>query len=217
MAYERTYYDEVQAERQEAERLRFEGRLADNERPPAPVSAIASDLPWPTGSTTQPPSGEKSGSAGHVLATTEPIEIDSDSESECTFAAAAAHARADYSSDIEIVDMPPKFYVTAPTSRLDTAAGSEPPATPSSISVQIRGKEGELTGSVSATTTYDAVIKWYAGKMSISVELPATGRGKSKVPGKKLKIDFDGDLFDGDGKILDLDLDGGETLDIKYV
>jgi hypothetical protein len=54
-------------------------------------------------------------------------------------------------------------------------------------------------------------------RMKIPIETAAKGRGKDRVPKKRLKIDFDGDLFDGPGKILDLDLEGGETLDIKYV
>lgn len=151
-----------------------------------------------------------------TIPSTDPIEIDSDSEPETRVTQPVQRA-ADYSSDIEILDSAPKptAFVLAP--RHTETAGSEPPTTPSSISVQIRGQEGELTGNVSSTTTYDAVINYYASKMSIPVELPATGRGKNRVPGKKLKIDFDGDLFDGAGKILELDLDGGETLDIKYV
>lgn len=85
------------------------------------------------------------------------------------------------------------------------------------IPITIRGKEGELEGSVTLTTTFDAVIKWYAKKKGIPADIPRSGSGQSAVAAKRLKIDFDGDLFDGAGKVVELDLDGGETLDIKYV
>lgn len=217
VAYERSYYEQVEAERRETERLRFEGRLAtDNEAAPSPLSPPPSSVqarraapdPLVVGVTAFPAS---------MSGNTQPIEIDSDSEPETGRDAAVAITGAGYSSDIEILDLPPRQPVVAPAPQHRDTAGSEPPATPSSISIQIRGKEGELSGSVSATTTFNAVIKYYAGKMSIPVEIPAKGKGKNRVAGKRLKIDFDGDLFDGEGKILDLDLDGGETLDVKYV
>jgi hypothetical protein len=121
----------------------------------------------------------------------------------------------DGSSDIEVLDEPPQ--VTTRRTEVSRSVSNTPVPTSATIKVTIRGKDGELEGSVNDSTTFAAVINWYAKKMNIPAEMPASGRGKNRVLGKKLKIDFDGDLFEGDGKVVDLDLDGGETLDIKYV
>jgi hypothetical protein len=218
VAYERSYYEQVETARQNAERERFQHRVANNEKSPSPEPATTFVQANTYASKTRPESlAIKAPTVATArVSSTEPIEIDSDSEPEGR-SGQPARTAPNYSSDIEILDAAPKppSFVLAP--RHTDPVVAEPPPTPSSISVQIRGQEGVLTGSVSSTTTFDAVIKYYAGKMSVPVELPASGRGKKRVVGKKLKIDFDGDLFDGAGKILELDLDGGETLDIKYV
>lgn len=210
MAYERSHFERIEEQRREVEAARFQGRLARKERTISPDLAM-----FLSGSAAVASSSKITSSVPTIAASSngyqEPIEVDSDSDYGA-YQPTATHDN--YSSDIEILDDLPRQAVFEPT---PTARSTETPLVSAGLEVQVRGQSGQLSGSVSSTTTYDAIIKWYANEMKIPIETAAKGRGKDRVPKKRLKIDFDGDLFDGPGKILDLDLEGGETLDIKYV
>jgi hypothetical protein len=212
VAYERSHYERLEEQRREVEAARFQGRLARKERTlPPDLPTFLSGNEAVASSSKIPSSVAISTIAVSANGFQEPIEVDSDSD----YGAYQPTANHDsYSSDIEILDDLPRQAVFAPA---PTGRSTETPVASAGLEIQVRGQSGQLSGSVSSTTTYDAIIKWYANEMKIPIETAAKGRGKDRVPKKRLKIDFDGDLFDGPGKILDLDLEGGETLDIKYV
>lgn len=126
----------------------------------------------------------------------------------------------DNSGAIELDDDDDGDDVPVDSAPYKPAPSAEPPQPADSADVmriQLRGKEGEIEVRVKPTTAFGTLITHYAKKFELPEKIPNKGKGKTMIKGKVLKIDFDGELFAGVDTIGSIDIDDGETLDVKYV
>lgn len=194
--YETKHYETIEKERDQAERARLDRLAAEMEEwetSPARIATTKSGSGSGSGSMvkdagTGKGNGSNSGGAGV-------ISLDDDEDD----------------------DIPTLVAALTSTSRQQTPANDDSAPAGDVILIQLRGAQGAFEVKVKSTTAFGTLISHYAKKYNLPENVPGSGRGRNHVKAKVLKIDFDGELFDGQGTIGDIDIEEGESLDVKYV
>lgn len=95
-----------------------------------------------------------------------------------------------------------------PSSQQEEGGSPTPPSPPANedndkLRLVIRGAAGEVRFACSATTAVSKICAFYCSKF----ELPGAENARLK---------FDGEVFEGDTTIGDMDLESGDMVDIHY-
>lgn len=73
------------------------------------------------------------------------------------------------------------------------------------VKLHLRGPKGELHFSAAPTTLVSTILKFYCNKQGVDA---------SEV--HRFRLEFDGEHFDGDATVEDMEVESGDLIDVSY-